>query len=405
MQDITLETAAAALLSRVRPPAIEELPLLFLLGRVAAEDVFARMDNPPFDRSPLDGYALRSADTAGATAAKPAALALLGEECAGDFYEGTVLPGSCLRIMTGAAMPTGTDTVVRQEDVTLSEDEGMVYIPYPLRHHENYCFAGEDVKEGVCLVKKGSRYSASSVAVLASQGYARARVFARPRVALASTGDELVSPGEALAPGKIYNSNLYLAAGRLMELGLTPVLLGILPDDPTKAAQVLREVEADLLLTTGGVSVGKKDIMHQVVPILGAKRIFWRVCMKPGAPAIGYELPDGRLGIALSGNPFAAFATLELLARPVLRAMEGCARTELPRRRVVLRDSFPKESRGRRFIRARVEGNEATLPDQHASGALFSAVGCNAFLDIPAGTGPLSADAEAEAVLLGRDYA
>ncbi len=403
MQDITLETAVAALIKRVHAPQTEELPLLSLLGRVAAEDVFARMDNPPFDRSPLDGYALRSADTTGATADEPVRLSVIGEECAGAFFEEAVPTGCCVRVMTGAAMPEGTDAVVRQEDVTLSPDGQSISLPYALGHHENYCFAGEDVKRGVRLVERGTRYTASAVAVLASQGYEKASVYVRPRVALASTGDELAAPGEALAPGKIYNSNLYLVAGRLKELGFSPVLLGILPDDPAKAAHVLREVEADILLTTGGVSVGKKDIMHQVVPALGAERIFWRVCMKPGAPAIGYAMPDGKLGIALSGNPFAAFATFELMARPVLRAFEGCQVTALPRRHVVLRDSFPKESRGRRFIRARVEGSEASLPDQHASGTLFSAVGCNAFLDIPAETGPLQVGAEAEAVLL-MDY-
>lgn len=403
MQDITLETAIAALIDRVHAPRMEELPLLSLPGRVAAEDVFAQMDNPPFDRSPLDGYAVRSADTTGVTADRPLELRIMGEECAGAFFEEAVPAGCCVRVMTGAAMPEGTDAVVRQEDVTLSPDGQSISLPYALGHHENYCFAGEDVKQGVRLVEKGSRYRASAVAVLASQGYEKASVYVRPRVALASTGDELTAPGTALAPGKIYNSNLYLVAGRMKELGLSPVILGILPDDPAKAAHVLREVEADILLTTGGVSVGKKDIMHQVVPALGAERIFWRVCMKPGAPAIGYGLPDGRLGLALSGNPFAAFATFEILARPLLRAMEGCRVTALPRRQVVLRDSFPKESRGRRFIRARVEGETATLPDQHASGTLFSAVGCNAFLDIPAGTGPLPVGAEAEAVLL-MDY-
>lgn len=156
---------------------------------------------------------------------------------------------------------------------------------------------------------------------------------------------------------------------------------------------------ADILMTTGGVSVGKKDIMHEVVRLLGAERLFWGVQMKPGYPIIGYQKGE-TIGLALSGNPFAAYATFELIARPLLTKLAGRKETSLRRRRAVLEDAFPKASKGRRFIRAFYEEGRVRLPEQHSSGSLFSAAGCNAFVDIPPGTGKLEAGAAVEVVLL-----
>ena len=227
-------------------------------------------------------------------------------------------------------------------------------------------------------------------------------VHRRVRIAVASTGDELLQPGEPLRPGKIYNSNLYLLAGRLKELDAEVTVVGSVPDDVERAAEVIASYadRVDLFLTSGGVSVGKKDIMHGVVPALGAERLFWRVCMKPGAPAVAYT--RGRmLGIALSGNPFAAYATFELMARPAIARLAGETDVLMPRRRAVLADAFPKPCHGRRFLRARMEADgRVSLPDQHASGSLFSAAGCDAFVDVPAGTPPLAAGTEVEIVIL-----
>lgn len=399
MEDITLEQAVELLLARSPQPQREEVPLMAALGRIVAADIRASFDNPPFDRSPLDGYALRAADTEGATAEQPARLRLAGEECAGDFYAARVMPGETVRIMTGGAMPKGTDAVIRQEDVETAG--GEVWIPYPLHHHENYCFAGEDVRRGAVLVTAGEELTAARLAVLASQGVATVPVWRRPRVAVASTGDELTMPGTPLAPGKIYNSNLFLVAGRLRELGCDVEVMDIFPDEAGPAARHLAKMSAwaDLLLTTGGVSVGKKDIMHDVVKHLGAERLFRGVQMKPGYPAIGYQRGK-TMGLALSGNPFAAYATFELLARPLLAKLAGRKETALPRRKAVLLDDFPKESRGRRFIRAFYEEGRVRLPEQHASGSLFSAAGCNAFVDIPPGTGKLETGTGVEVVLL-----
>ncbi|MBF1682047.1 MAG: molybdopterin molybdotransferase MoeA [Selenomonas artemidis] len=400
MELLELEHAVEVLLSYVKTPQTERVPLMEAAGRTAAEDVYAAISNPPFDRSPLDGYTFAAACVAGATAERPVRLRVVGEECAGEFYAGTVGAGETVRIMTGGAIPAGCDCVIRQEDVR--EDGDVILVPFPLRAHENYCDAGEDVRAGTHIIRKGQTLRAADLAVLASQGHMEAAVYRRPRVAVASTGDELLPPGEALRPGKIYNSNLFLIAARLKELGLDPVVLGILPDDVEEAA---REIAAhaegiDLFLTTGGVSVGKKDIMHGVVPAMGAERIFWRVNMKPGAPAIAYTRGD-MLGIALSGNPFAAYATFELLARPVLARMQGCDEVQLRRTRAKLADAFPKECLGRRFLRARMgDDGLVYLPDQHESGTLYSAAGCDAFVDVPEGTPPLAVGTTVDVVLL-----
>ena len=400
MELLELEHAVEVLLSYVKTPQTERVPLMEAAGRTAAEDVYAAISNPPFDRSPLDGYTFAAACVAGATAERPVRLRVVGEECAGEFYAGTVGAGETVRIMTGGAIPAGCDCVIRQEDVR--EDGDAILVPFPLRAHENYCDAGEDVRAGTHIIRKGQTLRAADLAVLASQGHTEAAVYRRPRVAVASTGDELLPPGEALRPGKIYNSNLFLIAARLKELGLDPVVLGILPDDVEEAA---REIAAHaegigLFLTTGGVSVGKKDIMHGVVPAMGAERIFWRVNMKPGAPASAYTRGD-MLGIALSGNPFAAYATFELLARPGLARMRGCDEVQLRRTRAKLADAFPKECLGRRFLRARMgDDGLVYLPDQHESGTLYSAAGCDAFVDVPEGTPPLAVGTTVDVVLL-----
>lgn len=399
MQDISLEKAVAMLLAQVsRVREAEEVPLMAALGRRLAEDYSAPFDNPPFDRSPLDGYTFASEATAGADKEHPVKLTIIGEECAGQYFDQPVPLGAAVRIMTGGAIPAGCDCVVRQEDVTTADDK--LYVPQELHQHENYCFAGEDIRKGTLLAKAGMRLTAAHLGALASMGLATVKVIRKVRIAIASTGDELLQPGQPLAPGKIYNSNLYSLSGRLRELGFEPEVIGILPDDVTAAAAEIAKWQdkVDLFLTTGGVSVGKKDIMHGVVAEIG-KRLFWRVCMKPGGPAIAYTFGK-TLGIALSGNPFAAYATFELLARPVLVELSGEEKLAVRQAQAVLTDAFPKASKGRRFIRAYYENGKVRLPQQHASGSLFSVVGCNAFVSIPAGTDPLPPGTKVDIILL-----
>lgn len=371
---------------------VEEVFLLKSLGNVVAQDYFATFDNPPFNRSPLDGYALKSSDTN-----TPKSLKIIGEECAGDFFAGEIKSGEALRIMTGAAMPKGSDCVIRQEDVTF--DGENIFVNQKLLPYENFCFAGEDIKLGSLLVAKNTKLTAAHVAILASQGINSVKIYRKPVVAVASTGDELIKPGEKLTSGKIYNSNLHLIASRLLEMGFEPKILGNFPDNDSLAEELynLRN-EIDLLITTGGVSVGKKDIMHDIVKKIGEK-LFWRVLIKPGAPVIGWKCGKF-LGLALSGNPFAAYATFELLTRPVLAKISRRADVLYRKSRGILLDDFPKKSLGRRFIRAKFDDGKIFLPKRHESGALYSAVDCNCLVDIPAGSDALKAGNEVEIILL-----
>lgn len=387
MGAIEMEQAIEVLL--MHAPAIqktETITLLSSLHRVCAEDVKAGFDSPPFDRSPLDGFAFFSGDTVFATPQSPAQFTIVGEVCAGQTYAEKVRSGEAVRIMTGGKMPVGCDCVVRQEDISVKEDQ--LFVPMVLQHEQNYIFQGEDIQKGNVLVPKGTLLKAVHIGILASMGYDKVKVYVPLRIAVCSTGDELVDIGQPLPDGKIYNSNLYTLTARLQELGLDPLILGIAEDEPTHVAEIIRRnIDAvDVFLTTGGVSIGKKDIMHEVLPCLGAERLFWRVSMKPGMPILAYTY-KGKLGIALSGNPFAALATFELLVRPALAKISRQPGINYQRGTAVLADDFLKASKTRRFIRAEYAVDKVHIPAKnHSSGALFSAIGCNAMIDIAAAT-------------------
>lgn len=392
---VSLEEAVARMTSPLSPLGTESLPLGRALGRILAADVSAPLDHPPFDRSPLDGYALRSADLAGATRDHPAVLEVVDTMYAGDQARIPVKPGQAVRIMTGAMLPPGCDCVVPQEDT----DRGNpVSVFASLKPFQNYVYQGEDYRKGTLLLGKGTRLDAAALGVLASAGLTDAEVCRRPRVGLLTTGDEVVSPGTPLPAGKIYGSNQMLLAARLAELGFERETTHR-GDDPSAVAETMEELlnTCDVLLTTGGVSVGDKDIFHQALPLLGAERIFWRVNLKPGTPAM-YSVYQGKPILSLSGNPFAAFTTFELLARPLLAALSG---EEGPRwGEGVLDTPFPKASPRRRFIRGRYENGHITLPEGHSSGMLTSLVGCNCLTELPAGSPPAEAGTRVRILLL-----
>ena len=392
---LTLEEAQTAILLNRVPLGTQMLPLERALGRTLAADVAAPLDQPPFDRSPLDGYALRSADLAGADRDHPAVLEVVDTVYAGDEARIPVGPGQAVRLMTGAMLPPGCDCVVPQED-TDRGDPVSVFVS--LKPFQNYVYQGEDYRKGALLLEKSTRLDAAALGVLAGAGLTEAEVCRRPRVGLLTTGDEVVSPGTPLPAGKIYGSNQMLLAARLAELGVETETAHQ-GDDPAAVAEAMRELLeiCDVLLTTGGVSVGDKDIFHQALPLLGAERIFWRVNLKPGTPAM-YSLYEGKPILSLSGNPFAAFTTFELLARPLLAALSG---EEGPRwGEGVLDTPFPKASPRRRFIRGRYENGHITLPEGHSSGMLASLVGCNCLAELPAGSPPAEAGTRVRILLL-----
>lgn len=397
---ISLEEARALVLSHAAPLPVETVPVLEAVGRVAAADLKSDIDISPFAHSAMDGFAVRAAELAEASQEAPVELDVVAEIAAGDVFEGSIEAGQCVRIMTGAPIPAGADCVIRQEDT----DRGhpCVQIYQELRHHENYCFAGEDYQKGGVLLAAGTVLDAAALGVLAGAGLWERpmAIYPRPRVLLAGTGDELVRPGQPLKPGQIYNSNLPQLAARCRQLGLAADTVWW-PDDPRAVADGLTAGvrDFDCVITTGGVSVGDKDIFHQALPLAGAERLFWRVKLKPGTPLM-FSLLEGRPVLSLSGNPFAAAATFELLARPLLAALAGQRDWQPLTLTAPLATPFSKASGGRRFVRGIYRDGAVTLPEGHSSGQLRSQVGCNCLVDIPAGSPPLAAGTMVKVVLL-----
>lgn len=386
---IELEEARALLAESVRPLGVEQVSRQEALGRTLAEDVTAPLDQPPFDRSPLDGYALRSADLTGASPEHPVSLRVVETVYAGGVPSRALGPGEAIRIMTGAMLPRGCDCVLQHERTDNGLEQVQIYAA--LSPHDNYCDRGEDYRTGEVLLPAGTVVDAAAVGVLASAGLSSVPVRRRPVVRVLSTGDEVVSPDlHPLPAGKIYGSNQELLTARLRELGVSDVRGLLIGDDPREVADTMAQLlgECDLLITTGGVSAGDKDIFHEALPLLGAERVFWKVNLKPGTPAM-YSLWQGQPILSLSGNPFAAAATFELLARPLLAALTGESRFSLRSRTAVVEGSFPKASPGRRFLRGFYQEGRVSLTGKNDSGMLASLVGCNCLVDLPAGSPPV----------------
>ena len=361
----------------------EKVSLVDAAGRVLAEDIVAERDQPPFPRSPLDGYAVKGSDTAGASKDRPATLHVTGKIYAGEVFDGYVHEKETVQLMTGAPMPEGTDAVVRQEDTERNGSEVKIFCE--VRPYQNYCWQGEDYSRGEVLLQNGRVLSGGAIGVAASAGKDKLCVKRKARITVIAAGDELLSPGEPYQSGKIYNSNLFYISARLKELGNPAVEMVKTGDDPDRMAAAIKAAErhTDLIITTGGVSVGEKDIMHEVVKKLGAGKLFWRVDMKPGAPVLA-AVYNGTLILCLSGNPYGAAANFEFLARPVLAKLTGNVSWNMRRRRAAAQNSFPKQAGCRRFIRGVAEGHTVKIcGGSHASGVITSMRDMNCLVEIP----------------------
>ena len=383
-KNIEIEDAVELLCSAAKiSDETEILPAMECLGRVLVEDVTAMYDNPPFDRSPLDGYALCGEDTVTAAKDQPVKLKVVGKICAGECFEGRIHSGEALRIMTGAPIPEGGNAVIRQEDTDLGEN--IVNIFTSVKPYQNYCYAGEDYKRGDLMIDKGTRIHAGVVAVLSSLGLTRAAVFRKPVISVIATGDEVIEPGNELCGGKIYDSNLSYITARLEELGV-PAAFGIhAKDDAEYVADLIRQQAktSQLIITTGGVSVGQKDIMHDVEQILRAQHLFWRVRIKPGTPTLAFRFED-TVVVCLSGNPFGAIANFELLVRPVLAKLTHRADLNMKVEEAVLQNEFTKGSGMRRFLRGQTENGKVWINGKNqSSGAISAMVETNCLIEIP----------------------
>lgn len=328
---IPLAEAQRRVLDDVVPLAVETVDLADAAGLVLAGEVRAALTVPGWANSAMDGFAARSADVAGASAAAPVILAVLGEVPAGRAPDVDVLPGTALRIMTGAMMPPGADAVVPVEDTDApagaSDVPAAVAIHAPARPGANVRDAGSDVAEGALLLDTGRALDPAAVALLAATGHAAVSVHRRPRVAVISTGDELVPPGVALGPAQIHDSNSLALAAQAAEAGAEVRRLGIARDTPDDVLALVREAvaRADVVVLSGGVSVGAHDHVKAAFAAVGSLDV-WRVAIKPGRPFAFARATSGDRTVrifGLPGNPVSVFVTFELFVRPVLRRLAG----------------------------------------------------------------------------------
>ena len=396
---ISLEQALNILMDHVTHGKTERTTLEDCLGLVLSEDVYALLDMPPFSRSAQDGYALCSKDSIGATGENPVKLKVTGKIYAGDHLDVQVRPGEAVRIMTGAMVPAGADCVLRQEDT--DEGEDVVQIYKEVEPGCSICFKGEEYKKGHTLLHAGTKIDAAALAVASGNGIMELPVYRRVKAAVVSSGSEVVEPGTPLTPGKIYNTNTIYMKARLSQLGARVMMTRTVGDDLEVMAEALKEAadQAELVVTTGGVSVGQKDLTEEALLSIGAKILFHGIAIKPGMPTLAAE-KDGVLFIGLSGNPFSAAIPFEMFVREILSLKMGDPDLKLRRETLTAVTGFSKDSRKRRFLRGKAEGKEVWLPDQQANGQMRSMVGCNCLIEIPAGSGPVKAGDKVEVLWL-----
>ncbi len=383
---LSLEEGIACLLQEVSSKGTERIHTQEAFRRVLAEDIYAPEMVPPFARSPYDGYAFRAQDVAEASKEHPVTLEILEEIPAGHAPTCTVGAGQAVKILTGAPVPEGADAIEKFEVTEFTEKTVTIFSP--LRSGDNVVPAGEDVSKGQLVLKKGIVLTAADCGILAALGVTDVLVYERVRISVISTGDELVQIEDALAPGKIRNSSAYTMEAFLTDWGHTVTRYGIVKDDVTAIAMAVKDVVAtsDVVLTTGGVSVGDYDCLQDAMQQLDAKVLFWKLKMKPGSAFLA-SVYEGTPVISLSGNPGAAMIAMMLVAQPVLRKMAGRADVSLETIEVTLKDGFRKKSKMRRFLpgRLRIVDGQAVLdltPTQ-GNGMLSPLHGCNLIGEIP----------------------
>jgi len=397
---ISIEEAQRIILQNTSPLPVEDVPLLQSLGRVIAEDVSAPWDIPPTDNSAMDGYAFSSSlpekDHWVVTDFIPA----------GSAKMSPVAPGEAVKIMTGAPIPPGCDTVVPIEDIDVT-DQGIRPLK-PIKKGANIRLRGEDISTGDLVITAGSVIRPQEIGMQVSLGRIAAKVFRKVRVAILATGDELLEAGSVPTDGKIINSNSYSLAAQVLEAGGEPIVLGIARDTEQATRDKIREglQTADLLITTGGVSVGDRDYVKETLQALGGELLFWKVNMKPGKP-VAYAILDHKPVFALPGNPVATMVGFELFVRPAMLRMMGYSNLFRPMVKATLTD--PARNKGDRphLIRVRVKleqgGYAAAVYSNQSSANLASLTQGNGLLRMEPGTS-IAAGTEVQVTLLDRGF-
>ncbi len=400
-----LESVAGAqgrLLDVVGVLAPETVGLEAALGRILAEPISSRTDLPGFDNSAMDGYAVRAGDVAHASADAPVRLQVVGESRAGAVPSAHVA-GTAMRIMTGAPMPDGADTVVRQEDTT--RDGGMVLIEVATPLATSVRPRGADIRAGDAVIQPGQQLTSIDIGVAAALGHDRLLVGARPRVALLATGDELVPAGTSPGPAQLVDSNSPMLTAAVREAGGIPTFLGIARDSKDSVRAMLEAASSsDLVVSSAGVSVGDHDWVREIAAELGTITT-WRVAMRPGKPVLIGTLRDA-VFIGLPGNPVSSSVTFELFARPVIRRMQGAGALHRRRMRVRTGEPMTKPAGLETYTRAVLRSSARDgLPEAHSSGdqgssMLQSLTRADCLLVLPAGLEVVDAGTIVEAIPL-----
>ena len=382
---ISLEEAVDILDKNVNCLGIEQVVLLDGIGRTLGENIYSKINNPPFNKSAMDGYAIIAEDTKNCTCI----LKVIDEIYAGMESEKTVERNTAIRIMTGAPIPIGANAVIKKEEVSLNEE--TIKINREVKVNENVCFKGEDINEGQLLIEKGKKLDYADIGILASSGISEVNVYKKPIVGFISTGDEILDIDKPLQNGKIYNSNKYSILGRIKELGYEVAYIDHEDDDYKMIGEKIKLATkvCDLILTTGGASVGDKDLMKEAISNIDGEKLFWKVLMKPGSSVLCSKYNE-KLIVSLSGNPTAALTSFELLAKTSLDKLSGKEKIEITRERAILDNDFTKKSKQRRFLRGRVisdingERVEVTQT-KSGNGILSSTLNSNCLIELEPG--------------------
>jgi molybdopterin molybdotransferase len=384
----SFEEARALVLEHVNVLGSELASALDAVGRVLAVDIVAPWDMPSWDNSAMDGYAVRAADCA-----RPVALEVKGYIPAGGHSSEVVAPGTAAKIMTGAPLPPGADAVVPIEET--EERDGKVLLKDPVRRGAHVRRKGEDIRAGEAILRAGTVVAPAEVSLLASSSRTSVQVVRRARVAILSTGDELVEPGEPLSPGKLYNSNALAVAAAVKQIGGEPILLGIARDDRESLRSLLEEgLRADALVTSAGVSMGDRDLVREVLEELSVRQVFWKVDIKPGRPT-AFAVHGTTPVFSLPGNPVSTLLTFEQFVRPALLKMMGHRKLLRPLVGAVLQEDLARKPGRVSFVRVRLERSEGELLAWNAgnqeTGILKTMLQADGIAVIPADCGSIRA--------------
>jgi molybdopterin molybdotransferase len=398
-EPISIEEAQRLVLERVKPLGAERVPIERAFGRVLALPAAAASDLPPFPSSAMDGFAVRSTDTASA----PARLAIVGQIAAGSPADRALGPGEAMSISTGGVVPTGADAVVPIEHVR--QTDGAVELSMDVKPGAHVRERGGDISAGSTVLGAGTLLGAAQVGALAAAGVAEVQCAKRPRAGILVTGSELRNPGDELAPGQIYESNGVMLAAQLTSAGAVPAQLGVVADTESEHRTTMERalLGFDMLVTTGGASVGPHDLVRKVQGELRVEEVFWGVAMKPGRP-VAFGMRRGHPVFNIPGNPVSALVCFELLVRPAVRALQGAADPLPLYERGTLALSVSRNGERDEFVRARTEhanGDISLHPlRSQESHMIVSAAQADALVLVPRGSGELIAGSEARFIAL-----